>query len=1064
MKQKEFFKKLYPNKFSDSKIIRTGQLNREFFSFFLETLTSEGREKEFEDFARKLCEVEICPNLLPQTGPTGGGDSKVDTETYPVSADIAMKWYQGNDSAANRWAFAISAKKDWRSKVKSDVRKIVDINDSRGYNKIFFISNQYISDKKRAEVEDLLKAENEIEIRILDRNWILEKTFNNNNKDIAIASFKLSEGFRDEVEMGSEDYKRTQRLNKVERLIIDNSNHKELINLCSESIILSRELEVPKERIMGVLERGVSVVSKYGTIIDKMEIIYLYAWTIFWWYPDDEIYYKKYLELESLVKDKPNIHFISKLVTLWISLYPKATLKELEIQIEAHTNFLLEQLESFARDEKFPNAALEAQANIQVINTIRGKDINHIVDSFINIISKSRGKLDFNLNTISKLIIETDIYSEAERYDELFEMLVKYNSEKTSNISSSRLLIKRGDDIQDDSPMKAMQYYSRALEKIAYDESKQEFVRLMASMANIFENKGLLWSARNYYINCINICFNSYFKEGIISPLLILATSRLKFIELKLGQLFNAIETYKIENIAIQIYTSNMDKYDFEDKFDYILGIQLLKLPLEELSQLEHYPDYLIELDLPYSKMALMYNLGHYDEDMLSEMESDKGIYDDFMLKWINQPANKELKIVPTFGLTALVELKTKILGCEVIIKTQNLYKLKKVSYNILSSLESFFVTGLNHDLYPLANNLILEIKEIDDYDSQYTFEINEKNSRIAILTISKNFNDYELETLNKGIFEEIFAYVVSSLFPYESFMKKIENIVVKEDGFIRASMTLTSIEQYYIDKKDLKSDDIRFKRYELLRVTPINIELKDERENVSRSEIIKELKFERPPEDLYENAKHDEILISSITNVNYWNEAEWKGLAVKSSADYSFPPIVSPVYLNEYGKKIFEEWKAKYGDYDSSDEIIVGIIKGISKKNPFWYRVIIGNDFDLKNFMSEKDYILISNIQRIHTMEATSDYNLNLLITTLGVFDTYFLVPAIFDKNMQNPDFHFKLGIRKNKCSLRIINAYEITEKDIFFHQGILPNDDIIIPNGIKNDFIVDLINRKKD
>lgn len=38
-------------------------------------------------------EVVICPNLLPQTDPTGGGDSKVDSETYPVSSEISDKWY-----------------------------------------------------------------------------------------------------------------------------------------------------------------------------------------------------------------------------------------------------------------------------------------------------------------------------------------------------------------------------------------------------------------------------------------------------------------------------------------------------------------------------------------------------------------------------------------------------------------------------------------------------------------------------------------------------------------------------------------------------------------------------------------------------------------------------------------------------------------------------------------------------------------------------------------------------------------------------------------------------------
>jgi hypothetical protein len=93
----------------------------------LETLTRRKQEIEFEHFCRRLSEKEICPNLLPQTGSTGGGDSKVDTETYPVSDEISLRWYEGKgrEASQERWAFAFSTKKDWRSKVRSDVEKII---------------------------------------------------------------------------------------------------------------------------------------------------------------------------------------------------------------------------------------------------------------------------------------------------------------------------------------------------------------------------------------------------------------------------------------------------------------------------------------------------------------------------------------------------------------------------------------------------------------------------------------------------------------------------------------------------------------------------------------------------------------------------------------------------------------------------------------------------------------------------------------------------------------------------------------------------------------------------
>ena len=89
-----------------------------------DTITARNEENVFEKFARKLAAVEICPNLRPNTGPSGGGDGKVDTETYEVSPEISDRWYIGQlEAASERWAFAISAKEQWKGKVRSDIKR-----------------------------------------------------------------------------------------------------------------------------------------------------------------------------------------------------------------------------------------------------------------------------------------------------------------------------------------------------------------------------------------------------------------------------------------------------------------------------------------------------------------------------------------------------------------------------------------------------------------------------------------------------------------------------------------------------------------------------------------------------------------------------------------------------------------------------------------------------------------------------------------------------------------------------------------------------------------------------
>lgn len=121
----DFMRARRPELYSDTTVIEEPVLDRNQFEFHLDTLTQRKEEIRFEHFCRRLAEKELCPNLLPQTGPTGGGDSKVDTETYPVANSISERWYEGDPERASRerWAFAFSAKKNGAPKLKMTYAK-----------------------------------------------------------------------------------------------------------------------------------------------------------------------------------------------------------------------------------------------------------------------------------------------------------------------------------------------------------------------------------------------------------------------------------------------------------------------------------------------------------------------------------------------------------------------------------------------------------------------------------------------------------------------------------------------------------------------------------------------------------------------------------------------------------------------------------------------------------------------------------------------------------------------------------------------------------------------------
>src|SRR5436305_614843 len=128
-KPSQLMRSWHPDLFPDTEVVRPATLPKDFLEYHLETLTARKQEQLFEEFCRRLLEREVCPNLKPQTGPTGGGDSKMDASTYPVAPVLAGRYYWGSPKPPTDelWAFAFSCKKKWKDKVKEDAGKLAGL-------------------------------------------------------------------------------------------------------------------------------------------------------------------------------------------------------------------------------------------------------------------------------------------------------------------------------------------------------------------------------------------------------------------------------------------------------------------------------------------------------------------------------------------------------------------------------------------------------------------------------------------------------------------------------------------------------------------------------------------------------------------------------------------------------------------------------------------------------------------------------------------------------------------------------------------------------------------------
>lgn len=190
-----YYRDLHPEQFSDSICQYEVELTPELFDFQISRLSTDQKQDLFENFCRRLIIKLLTPNLRPQTGPTGGGDGKVDSETYEVSEDTSSKWFVSSGNKPEElWAIAISCKNDWKGKVRSDVKKIIETN--RGYTHVKFFTNQSVPSKQRFDCEVALRNEFGIDVKIFDASWLRQSVFDNNNIDIAVDELNFSEQYK----------------------------------------------------------------------------------------------------------------------------------------------------------------------------------------------------------------------------------------------------------------------------------------------------------------------------------------------------------------------------------------------------------------------------------------------------------------------------------------------------------------------------------------------------------------------------------------------------------------------------------------------------------------------------------------------------------------------------------------------------------------------------------------------------------------------------------------------------------------------------------------------------
>lgn len=1059
-----------PYLFSDSDIDQSHSLPRVNFEYHLESLTARKQEYEFEDFCRKLAERELCPNLTIQTGPTGGGDSKADAETYPVAPEISERWWIGSPSAGSeQWAFAFSAKKDWKPKLKSDVKKLVETG--RPYAVVYFVTNQFASDKEKANLQDSLSKLHSCRIVILDRAWITEKVYANGHLSMAIDALAI-EGAQAETirKFGPKDAARSTELANLDKQIADTNRYLnarfQLASDCLHSAILARGLERPRAEVEARFEQAMRIADELGRTQQALRIRYTLAWTVFWWFEDLSKFMSLYDDVESRLLDATQMSEVQHLYTLWSLTEASERNGRLEPKIaktEKRRQTLLSILEPLAKESARPNNALEAQTYLAMIQMHRvmhtGTDVELALcwQEFGRILDASKPLGTYPVELLESVLGELGAAVDSPEFDELYEQLVEVIRQRRSDGSAGEAHLKRAfQKLELDNPYEAIRWFGRAEELLIKREYQEELVHALMGSSEAYGMVGLRWAARNRAMAGLVHTLQDFRQDGRIEPISWLAIKQLIWMELRLGrapQALAAMFLAKLFLAALQFDGDLAQQVD-EDQITYEMafGLLLLRLNPDQLGAISKLHDSFEEFQLVIPGMATLFSLGQNqalrDEGYCPDSQSDQDMLD-FLDHWLNVPGAEHLTWTTLLLEGPSVDFNSTILGCQIRLEAPTDLVAIGIAESVLGGLEGFMATSDESDILPHRESLRIAMRELEGDDELPNHRlVEETGASYFEISYSPNFRQDSADKMQKyrdwlqGFIVEIICQF-AVIKDVELWMTKIAD---DERGFARAlafSDMLTINDNVFGPKPPIRISDHFVKdarEFQPLRSQPFVA-------NTPKPANVAVPKFGEgdPPVELTKPAKlkHTDRRVLSPIQLDLWNKAGWHGTAFMQYPNMPGPILALHFRDADAARRIFEDWRDRWGVGGSDDNVRISIITGVTKSNPFAYSMQIGPVYRTSDEQSGKTFMTTSRNLRL---DASTPDNLNRFLAGFQKAGSYGLVPAITQPGDDFPTAMTELLLPRRRLEVRPAWMIGKNDPDASVMQD---DDDPFIPEG---------------
>lgn len=1063
MEPRDLLKKLHPNQFSDSKIIDKIECPRELLNFTLSRLSEENKHFDFEEFIRKLLEKEVCPNLIDETGPAAGGDGKVDTENYPVSPKIQKFWWYGLNAENDKWAFAVSLKKDWKTKCNSDIKKIIDTK--RGYTKIFFVTNQAIKNDMRLKYQDEKKGELGLDIIILDKTWILDKALNPKNIEF-IKILNITQPLK-ETQIGPNDLKKQLRIEEIEKKLeeysMKNIVNQQVIDLSIESAILSRNLEESEIIVAGKFTRALRFAKEKNNYVAQKTILYNMAWYYHWWLNDETNFEKYYKEYQKEVVKEKNIDEILELANLWTLAFTRK--KGDKTVLKGETDLLVDLLIE-KQNSKSIVTQLEAKTRLCFIKIMMEEDIDKQFHNLIEIVKDATKYKEYDFVTIAKMIEELlPTFKDNKIFVKLYDLITDNFTTRKGDIQRAQMYLNRAKLLsQDKEYYEAINILGKCLTLLYKEETSGKLVETYINIGANFDAIGLPFAAKNYYVAAVALFIDLFFKENDLESISIKILDRIIELELILGNIELVPQWIYIRNIFVNILSEKNIPYSKDDeeetfiRIDIVLAVEILKTKYEDFSKMNKMIFECSKVGLNTSAIMAKYVLGEYDKEILKECYENKAKVDELIVDFYNEAIKKQIS-EPKYNNGKEEMILSKICGNNIKIHFAATRLSRSFAEFIAALLENSFATIHSHRAY-MRGDIIINLVEKNTgvFSMNYSFDgIDTYN------IVLDSIDMYDISIENHKIITDVLFKMLANIFAvnfiYDNYEKAFKEIFEDEKTFER-SLNHTSI-IYNMNKIFGIEEENEIPIHSIIRkkewYTDIEL-LTPKTEKVDPFENRNAIEYDVPKQNFFTNVSHKDIYSSGMINVAHWDVAKWKGIIYLHELQNCIK--IGFLFDNEEGaRRVFQDLIDCVGRYDEDERIVLSFIKGINKERIYDYRVMITGKVKIpKN--NDKN-ILIQMMTRFHEMKCDSDKNIGILENVIkNVPDPQIIILPMVRNHLEQtikPLWDYEITLKH----VNIKNAYEISKGD--YEAAIIrKNDNPIIPENVKNVPIKELLEIK--